>query len=221
MQQKWYEKQEKIREQAENLKWQEQKEQERKLFEAKVQTYKPILMESVNPSAHTLYIIGNSFDLMHRVPSSYYNFVIVLARIIVFDIVLKQHYSTEDMWADFENALGTLNLNLMGSRNIIDMWLDDFGVYGDEDSGAAEFYMAVEAAAAPMANLVNNLQPTFRRWIEPYEVGTDDRPLNGLIHPQGKVLDSNYTEFIETLYGVKGFVTSMGAEKEEKIDSWT
>ena len=71
---KWYEKQEKIREQAENLKWQEQKEQERKLFEAKVQTYKPILMESVNPSAHTLYIIGNGFDLMHRVPSSYYNF---------------------------------------------------------------------------------------------------------------------------------------------------
>ena len=54
---KWYEKQGKIREQAENLKWQEQKEQERKLFEAKVQTYKPILMESVNPSAHTLYII--------------------------------------------------------------------------------------------------------------------------------------------------------------------
>lgn len=42
---KWYEKQEKIRERAENLKWQEQKEQERKLFEAKVQTYKPILIE--------------------------------------------------------------------------------------------------------------------------------------------------------------------------------
>lgn len=43
---KWYEKQEKIRERAENLKWQEQKEQERKLFEAKVQTYKPILIET-------------------------------------------------------------------------------------------------------------------------------------------------------------------------------
>lgn len=61
---KWYEKQGKIREQAENLKWQEQKEQERKLFEAKVQTYKPILMESVNPSAHAVpnahfIIVGN------------------------------------------------------------------------------------------------------------------------------------------------------------------
>lgn len=213
---KWYEKQGKIREQAENLKWQEQKEQERKLFEAKVQTYKPILMESVNPSAHTLYIIGNGFDLMHRVPSSYYNFRDSLGKNNNLRYSLETALTAEDIWADFENALGTLNLNLMGSRNIIDMWLDDFGVYGDEDSGAAEFYMAVEAAAAPMANLVNNLQPTFRRWIERLEVGTDDRPLNGLIHPQGKVLDFNYTEFIETLYGVKEVCYIHGSRKKKK-----
>lgn len=52
--------------------------------------------------------------------------------------------------------------------------------------------MAVEAAAAPISNLVSNLQPTFRRWIEHLEVGTDERPLTGLIDPQGKVLDFNY-----------------------------
>lgn len=96
------------------------------------------------------------------------------------------------------------------------MWLDDFGVYGDEDSGAAEFYMAVEAAAAPIANLVNDLQPTFRRWIEHLEIGTDDRPLNGLIHPQGKVLDFNYTEFIETMYGVKEVCYIHGSRKKKK-----
>lgn len=117
---KWYEKQRKIREQAENLKWQEQKEQERKLFEAKVQTYKPILMESVNPSAHTLYIIGNGFDLMHRVPSSYYNFRDSLGKNNSLRYSLETALTAEDIWADFENALGTLNLNLMGNRNIID-----------------------------------------------------------------------------------------------------
>ena len=111
--------------------------------------------------------------------------------------------TSEDIWADFENALGTLNLELMGSRNIIDMWLDNFGFYDDEDSGAAEFYMALEAAATPISNLVNSLQPTFRRWIDHLEIGTDERPLIGLIHPWGKVLDFNYTEFVENLYGVK------------------
>lgn len=71
---KWHEEQAKIKEQAENLKWQEQRKQERELFKSEVQAYKPILMKNVTPSAHTLYIIGNGFDLMHRVPSSYYNF---------------------------------------------------------------------------------------------------------------------------------------------------
>ena len=71
---KWHEEQVKIQEQAENLKWKELKKQEQKRFESEVQAYKPILMENITPSVDTLYIIGNGFDLMHRVPSSYYNF---------------------------------------------------------------------------------------------------------------------------------------------------
>ena len=213
---KWHEEQAKIKEQAENLKWQEQRKQERELFKSEVQAYKPILMKNVTPSAHTLYIIGNGFDLMHRVPSSYYNFRDSLGKSNGLQYDLDAVLTAEDIWADFENALGTLNLDLMGSRNIINMWLDDFGFYDDEDGGAAEFYMAVEAAAAPIANLVNNLQPTFRRWIESLELGTDDRPLIGLIHPQGKVLNFNYTEFIETMYGVKDVCYIHGSRKKKK-----
>lgn len=213
---KWHEEQAKIKEQAENLKWQEQRKQERELFKSEVQAYKPILMKNVTPSAHTLYIIGNGFDLMHRVPSSYYNFRDSLGKSNGLQYDLNAVLTAEDIWADFENALDTLNLDLMGSRNIINMWLDDFGFYDDEDGGAAEFYMAVEAAAAPIANLVNNLQPTFRRWIESLELGTDDRPLIGLIHPQGKVLNFNYTEFIETMYGVKDVCYIHGSRKKKK-----
>ena len=153
---------------------------------------------------------------MHRVPSSYYNFRDGLGKSNGLQYDLDTVLTAEDIWADFENALGTLNLDLMGSRNIINMWLDDFGFYDDEDGGAAEFYMAVEAAAAPIANLVNNLQPTFRRWIESLELGTDDRPLIGLIHPQGKVLNFNYTEFIETMYGVKDVCYIHGSRKKKK-----
>lgn len=140
---KWHEEQEKIREQAENLKWKEQREREKKMFESEVQTYKTIQMEDIIPSAHTLYLIGNGFDLMHRVPSSYYNFRDSLGKKNSLRNDLETVLTAEDIWADFENALGTLNLDLMGSRDIIDMWLDNFGYY-DEDSGAAEFYMAVE-----------------------------------------------------------------------------
>ena len=216
--QKWHEERAKNKEQEESLKWKEQKEYERELFETEVQVYEPIPMESIIPSAHTLYLIGNGFDLMHRVPSSYYNFRDSLGKRNGLREALEIALTAEDIWADFENSLGTLNLKLMGSREIVDMWLDDFEFYNDEDGGAAEFYMAVEASAAPIANVVNSLQPSFHRWINRLEVGTDDRPLDKLIHADGKVLNFNYTEFIETLYGVKDVCYIHGnRKKKEKL----
>lgn len=186
------------------------------MFESEVQAYKPILMENITPSARTLYLTGNGFDLMHRVPSSYYNFRDSLGKRSRLREALETVLTAEDIWADFENSLGSLNLDLMGNEGSVDMWLDDFGYYDEEDGGAAEFYMAVEAAVSPIANLVNSLQPTFRRWIDHLEVGTDDRPLIDLIHPEGKVLDFNYTEFIETLYGVKDVCYIHGRRKKEE-----
>ena len=124
--------------------------------------------------------------------------------------------TAEDIWSDLETALGSLDLNLVGSRDIIDMWLDNSGFYDDEDSGAAEFYTAVEAAASPFINVVNDLPPAFRKWVNHLEIGTDDRPLVGLIYPEGKVLDFNYTEFIETMYGMKHVCYIHGSRKKKE-----
>lgn len=212
---KWREEQERIKEQAENLKWKEHQKREKEIFESEMSAYSPVQMESIRSSENTLYVIGNGFDLMHRVPSSYYDFRDSLGKKNGLRHDLETVLTAEDIWADFENALGTLNYDLMGSSHIVDMWLDNFGFYDDEDGGAAEFYMAVEAAAAPIFNLVSGLQPAFRRWIECLKVGTDDRPLNGLINPKGKVLDFNYTEFIETLYGMKDVCYIHGARKKK------
>ena len=172
-------------------------------------------MKDIVPHAHALYIIGNGFDLMHRTPSSYYSFRDSLGKRNRLRESLEMALTAEDIWADFENSLGSLNLDLMGSRHIVDMWLDDFGIYDDEDAGAAEYYMAVEAAATPIINLVNELQPAFRRWVNSLEAGTNDRPLADLIRTDGKVLDFNYTEFIETLYGVRDVCYIHGNRKRK------
>lgn len=191
---------------------------EKELFETEVHAYKPIPMDSIIPSAQTLYLIGNGFDLMHRVPSSYYNFRDSLDKRNGLRDALETVLMAEDIWADFESALGTLNLDLMGNRRSVDKWLDYFGFYDDEDDSAAKFYLAVEAAATPIANLVNSLQPSFCRWVNHLEVGTEERPLVNLIHADGKVLNFNYTEFIETLYGVKNVCYIHGnRKKKEKL----
>lgn len=210
----WRKEQERIREE-ENLKRQRQGKKNREIFEKDILKYKPIPIESIEPSDRTLYIVGNGFDLMHRVPSSYYGFRDSLGKNSMLRYTLESALTPNDIWADFENSLGKQDFDLMGGRHIVDMWLDDFGAY-DEDAGAAEFYMAVEAAASPIINIVNDLQPAFRRWVSTLNIGTDDRPLEKLISFKGRVLNFNYTEFIETLYGVKDVCYIHGCRKNKK-----
>lgn len=213
---KWNKEQKRLREEEENRQWREQRKTDRELFETEIEPYNPIPIDSVIPSNHTLYIVGNGFDLMHRVPSSYYSFRDSLGKRNGLRDSLETALTADDIWADFENALGILNLDLMGSRHIVDMWLDDFGFYNDEDAGDAEYYMAIEAAASPIINLVNELHPAFRRWINSLEIGTDDRPLVHLFKTDGKVLDFNYTEFVETLYGTHNVCYIHGCRKNKK-----
>lgn len=212
---KWHTEQERRQKEMDDQRWQEENKRNRALFEKKISGYSLINMKDIVPHANTLYIIGNGFDLMHRVPSSYYSFRDSLGKQNSLRETLEIALTAEDIWADFENSLGNLNLDLMGSRHIVDMWLDDYGFYDDEDAGAAEFYMAVEAAANPIINLVNELQPAFRRWVNRLEVGTSDRPLADLIRSDGKVLDFNYTEFVETLYGVHDVCYIHGNRKKK------
>ena len=212
---KWYKEVERRQKEADDQRWQEENRRNRVLFEEKISGYSIIDMKDIVPHAHALYIIGNGFDLMHRTPSSYYNFRDSLGKRNRLRESLETALTAEDIWADFENSLGSLNLDLMGSRHIVDMWLDDFGIYDDEDAGAAEYYMAVEAAASPIINLVNELQPAFRRWVNSLEAGTNDRPLADLIRTDGKALDFNYTEFIETLYGVRDVCYIHGNRKKK------
>lgn len=89
---------------------------------------------------------------------------------------------------------------MMASTNIVDIWLDDFEVF-DENASYADFFAAAETAVGPAVTIANDLPIVFRRWIESIIVPTTDRPLMKLIK-NAPVLNFNYTEFIETLYGV-------------------
>lgn len=150
---------------------------------------------------NTLYIIGNGFDLMHGVKSSYYSFRDSLGKGSSLRSVLETFWTPEDIWADFEEGLAHFSTNMMASRFMVENWLDDTGFFRDEEESAANFYMAAEFAVNPMEMVVNELPKRFREWVESLSVRTDDRPLKVLIK-NGKVLNFNYTEFIEDLYGI-------------------
>jgi hypothetical protein len=152
-----------------------------------------------DPSA-TLNVIGNGFDLMHGVKSSYYNFRDILGKNNSLRFALETYLNVEDLWADFEDTLAHIDSGAM--FGVIDMWLDDFNAY-DPDAQAADFFAAVDIATGPAQTITHDLPRRFRMWVETLKVpDMTYRPLNGVIR-NSKTLNFNYTEFLEDLYGVE------------------
>lgn len=173
---------------------------DKKRFEEQLLHTATIPIEKLNPQGSTLYIIGNGFDLMHGVKSTYREFRDFLGKNSDLRIKLELYLKSEDIWADFEDALGHIDMDMMANPGVVGDMLDYTGFF-DDDSGAAEYYMALEKAAEPMQTITEDLEKWFRIWVEKLEIGTNDRPLKTIFHDD-RVLCFNYTEFVETLYGV-------------------
>ena len=147
-----------------------------------------------------LYVIGNGFDLMHGVKSSYYDFGKIIGKRSALRFYLENYLKVDDLWADFEGALAKINVEGMCSSYIVDMFLGDMDAY-DENASAADFFVAAEMAVEPIVSIATDLRKKFRKWVYGLATNTKGRPLANVI-TKGKVLNFNYTEFIEELYGV-------------------
>ncbi len=192
--------------QREDLEWQEKKAREVQRYHDALKDLQskfdilPLEKVTPDPVDKVLYVIGNGFDLMHGVRSSYYDFGRTLGKRSHIRFVLENYLQVDDLWADFEGALAKLNVEAMSQTYILDNLLDAMGAY-DEDAPAADFFAAAEMAASPATELPRELDRSFTKWIDTLHARTDDRPLKSIIR-DGRFLDFNYTEFIEELYGV-------------------
>lgn len=195
------EREERAKEKREAVKWQEAAAKEKEEFHNRLKSWQVAEMDAVQPgNDNVLCILGNGFDLMHNVRSSYYAFRDSIGKNSSLRTTLEFYLTPEDIWADFEDSLARFNVGAMASSWLIEDWLDTFDAF-DEDASVASFYMAAEWAAEPMRAIGDELPKRFRRWVDGLTVGTADRPLKGIFR-NSKVLCFNYTEFVETMYGV-------------------
>lgn len=190
------------------LKWKEseenqRKEKERVEFEKALSQvpYKVLLLSDFfnGVAEETLYVLGNGFDLMHGVKSSYYNFRDSLGKRNPLRNALETYLQVNDLWADFENALGNLDCSAM--YDTLDMWLEDFGAY-DEDAQAADYFCAIDAASTPSDTIMQDLPRRFQMWVDSLRLKNENKILENIILPYAKFLTFNYTEFAETLYHI-------------------
>ena len=142
-----------------------------------------------------LYVIGNGFDLWHKLPTSYvsfYNFAKETLDEIEAYYLLDVKKAVP--WSDFENSLGQFNWKeFYKSYNNIDVSAEDFRpsfVYGLEDDLNEQADQHVEA-----------IRECFHEWVTGIDVSKTDKRLG--LSKSAQFITFNYTSTLELIYSIE------------------
>lgn len=163
--------------------------------------FKATTVENIDLSnpEQALFIIGNGFDLMHGIPSSYWDFQKSLGKHNELRYYLETYIKCDNLWSDFENNLAHLDAGAM--LDVVDMWLQIYDAY-DPDAKAADYYSAIDIAMLPIEIITDKLPKRFRQWVDSLVIDPQKKPLANLLYPSARYLSFNYTDTLEISYDV-------------------
>lgn len=144
----------------------------------------------------TLYIIGNGFDLMHQMKSSYKDFhqwLIDNSRIDYIAEMQKIFPVFKDgdylLWSDFEEALGECDIETVAQWSLEDLYIT-------ESSISNYVFGSPELIDTLISEIVLN---GFAEWAQSIEI-SHHKAIS--LNPNSIFLTFNYTDTLEELYAV-------------------
>ena len=128
-----------------------------------------------------LFILGNGFDRAHDMPCTYNDFHNFLKNnknkdLNEFAGRLEEIYSKEELWSDFEKALGNPNIDTINRIN----GLFDLNLFG--------------------VNFVKNINQAFKEWV--IKLDNCDRKAIYNLSKNDLYFNFNYTSTLEIQYGI-------------------
>jgi Bacteriophage abortive infection AbiH len=152
--------------------------------------------------AKRLYIVGNGFDLHHKIRSSYGEFGAYVrnSNPSLYD-TFEKYFSFEGNWSSLEETLAHLDVDL-----IIDEASDFLVSYGAEDWSDAYHHDYQFEVSRIVELLSTELKSEFTNWIIGLEIPDKDScgvPLLPL-DKNAQYLNFNYTNTLQRLYGMPG-----------------
>lgn len=144
--------------------------------------------------------------MFHAVKSSYYAFKEYLKRhdkALSFEI--DCYFECENFWGDFENNLAYLSREMVMESvdTMLDLNMTTFDE-DDENFSAAEYFSSIEMGTQPIQDLTYNLPKHFKKWIKTLHPQTGkNESCDKLLDRGAFYINFNYTEFLETLYGIQ------------------
>ena len=160
-----------------------------------------------------LYIIGNGFDLKHKIPSRYSDFALYIANhdITLYEQIERclKNLNTNGLWSNFEAALGTQDYDEL-QKDII----RNHDIKRDYPIGIDD----------------NSLKMGFRDWVIALKryISNDDQCFIPRMYALGKndyYLSFNYTDTLEKVYNIDnshichihGYIDSKDKDTEDSF----
>ncbi|MBR2369704.1 MAG: bacteriophage abortive infection AbiH family protein [Paludibacteraceae bacterium] len=152
-------------------------------------------IEKYNSTSKTLYIIGNGFDLAHRIKSSYADFkgwCIKNSVGLQLDFLLNPNAN----WSDIEESLGK-DKNENHIYENIDPYDGDYrNLNPFEVSNVIE-----DSVEFLFEETMKFLKPAFRDWVNSIDINKFKKSIYDL-EPDSFYLTFNYTETLEEFYNI-------------------
>ena len=151
--------------------------------------------------SNRLYIIGNGFDLHHKIPSSYWHFGQYL-KVIDSDTygLIEQFIGIDDLfWNEFESRLSGLD-----SDHLLEDMSGFLASYGDDDWSDAGHHTYQYEVGRVVGILSAKLLSHFSDWIRQLSIPSRSDSNIPFIHLDltAQYLSFNYTNTLQKTYGV-------------------
>lgn len=149
--------------------------------------------------AHTLYLIGNGFDLHHRMKTRYsefYRFVRATNPNVFFRI--ERYLPLYENWFNLEAALGSIDADHITED--ASQFLMSYGAENWSDSGHHDYQYEIEQSVAAISSELLDL---LQKWIFEVELPVVGNPEISFFtfEENSKFLNFNYTQTLEATYG--------------------
>jgi hypothetical protein len=146
-----------------------------------------------------LFIIGNGFDRFHGIPSSYSHFREFLEESGDNHFLngISKFIESDDLWSNFEEALGCLNEDQLREEHI-----DLFERYGDDewrDSANHDYQFNIEEDL----KFSMEIPYYFTEWINSVDIDVERVLRKKYINNDNLYLTFNYTNVLESVYNIK------------------
>ena len=145
-------------------------------------------------SSNHLFIIGNGFDLWHKLPTSYKDFY---GQYKGYLDQIEHYFSyglqEEELWSDFENVLGQFDESTLIDEN-------DFMDFSGDEFPTQQMYGLEDAVDNFSRDIINDITDSFTEWLKGISL---NKLAQQMVFPdQARYISFNYTSTLQQLYAV-------------------